>query len=132
VHSSAGLVAPNQYGFKKGLSSVDAVRRVVSLDRGNIKYIAGIYVDFTGAFDTLWWPSILARLRLMNCPANLYALIVDYLTDREVMIRTSHQRKIREVKRGCPQGSVLGPLFSNLVTDEYLTAESRFTEEKIA
>jgi hypothetical protein len=92
VHNSAGLDAPNQCGFKKGLSSVDAVRRVVSLARGNIKYIAGIYVDFTGTFDTLWWPSILARLRLINCPANLFALIVDYLTDREVMIKTSHQR----------------------------------------
>jgi hypothetical protein len=48
------------------------------------------------------------------------------------MIRTSHQRKIREMNRGCPQGSVLGPLFWNLVMDEYLTPESRFTEDKIA
>jgi hypothetical protein len=48
VYNSAGLDAHNQYGFKKGLSSVDAVRRVVSLAWGNIKYIAGIYVDFTG------------------------------------------------------------------------------------
>jgi hypothetical protein len=55
----------------------------------------------------------------MNCPANLYALIVDYLTDREVMTRTSHQRKIREVKGGCPKGSILGPLFWNLVMNEY-------------
>jgi hypothetical protein len=110
VYSSAGLDAPNQYGFKKGLSMVDAVRRVVSFARRNVKYIAEIKVAVTGTFDTLWWLSILARLRLMKCPANLNALVVDYLTDREIMIRTSHERKIREVKWGCLQGSVLGPL----------------------
>jgi hypothetical protein len=132
LYRSAGLEAPNRYGFKKGFSVMDAVKRVVGLTRGNTKYIAGIFVDFTGAFDTLWWPSILARLRLMNCPANLYALITDYLRDREVMIRTSHQERIKEVRRGCPQGSVLGPLFWNFVMDEYLTTESRFTEKKIA
>jgi hypothetical protein len=55
----------------------------------------------------------------MNCPTHLYALIVDYLKDREIMIRTSHQRKIREVKRGCPQGSAQGSLFWNVMMDEF-------------
>jgi hypothetical protein len=64
----------------------DAVRRAVSFARRNVKYIAEINVAVTGTFDTLWWLSILARLRLMKCPANLNALIVDYLTDREIMI----------------------------------------------
>jgi hypothetical protein len=68
----------------------------------------------------------------MNFSANLYALIVGYLTVREIMIRTSHQKKIREVKRGCPQRSLLGPLFWNVVMDEYLTAQSRFREDRIA
>ena len=84
----------------------------------NSKYAIGLLFNISGAFDNVWWPSILASLKPRNCPRNLYSLIGSYLTDRKAKIVGATRSAEKKVTKRCPQGSVLGPLFWNLIFDE--------------
>ena len=50
----------------------------------------------------------------------MYLIIKDYLTRRFVMMEDGYHIVERQPKRRCPQGSVLGPKFWNLVMDGLL------------
>ena len=63
----------------------------------------------------MWWPDALAKLRDISCPSNLYKIMQDYYSDRKVIINEQNQTVTRAQNRGCPQGSVLGPLMWCLV-----------------
>ena len=62
----------------------------------------------------------MAELKQRNCPLNLYLIVKDYLTRRVVMMEDGYHIVERQAKRGCPQGSVLGPKFWNLVMEGLL------------
>lgn len=57
---------------------------------------------------------------MAECPANLYKLIRDYFCNRYVFVTAKQNEVRRMVDRGCPQGSILGPLFWNMIFDELL------------
>ena len=111
----------NQHGFCAGRSTTSAILQLrVAVEECREKYVLGIFFDITGAFDSVWWPDILVRLQDLRCPGKLLECVKSYLEDRSVIMRESGHEVRREVNRGCPQGSVLGPLFWNLVFDSAL------------
>lgn len=121
-----------QYGFRPGRSTEDAIvelQRAVRSARG--KYAIGLLFDISGAFDNVWWPSILGSLKDRNCPKNLYSLIRSYLSERRAILGTT-QTIEKEVTKGCPQGSVLGPLFWNLIFDDAIDTVRTSGNEAIA
>ena len=64
--------AERQYGFRIGKSTEDAIlelHKIVGETRG--KYAVGLLFDISGAFDNVWWPSILVNLKDRDCPRNL-------------------------------------------------------------
>lgn len=108
-----------QFGFTEGRSTEDDVNVVINYVRGSTtKYMAVVLVDIGGAFDNLWWPSIFRRLRELHLPGNLYALFTSYFADRSVLVRTDGGHLTKLITKGCPQGSVIGPVLWNLVFDE--------------
>lgn len=124
VYESMELSSSAQFGFKKGCSTEDALVQMmqeVTIQANTNKYIMGIFFDIKGAFDNLWWESVLRRLRKANCPQLLYNLMRSYFTERTVTVTTSTGKVQKEVTKGCPQGSVMGPFAWNIVFDELLT-----------
>ena len=107
----------HQYGFLKGKSTIDAIMELKTLARTTTM---GIFADIKGAFDRVWWPDILNALRAVRCPRNLYLLIKSCLNDREVTASEHGNQITRSQNRGCPQGSVLGPILWNMVFDPLL------------
>lgn len=71
----------------------------------------------------MWWPAILAELGKIGCSTNLYKLTQNFLSDREIQY-VKNGAKIRKLySKGCPQGSNLGPLLRNIVSNSALNLQ---------
>ena len=118
-----------QYGFRKKKSTEDAINQLLSLaEQENTqgrKYVLSMFVDITGAFDHLWWPALLSNVKKLNVPKYILDIIYSYIKDREVFYEASQIRITRTPTRGCPQGSVCGPLFWDLIIDPCLQSLDR-------
>ena len=70
------------------------------------KYV--IFVDMEGAFDNLWWPTILARLVRAKCNIHL-KVVKSYFKNRKVIVQNKMKTYARKMQKGCPQGSIIRP-----------------------
>ncbi|XP_023210515.1 uncharacterized protein LOC111613400 [Centruroides sculpturatus] len=84
------------------------------------KYVLGVSLDISKAFDSAWWPFITHQLRKLNCPRNILQLFQDYLNERTATIQYGQHQVNKIITRGCPQGSVCGPLLWNITFDAFL------------
>ncbi|KAA5606818.1 reverse transcriptase family protein, partial [Pseudomonas aeruginosa] len=103
-------LAPNQYGFRRGRSTVDAVLRVRHLSdcacsEGGV--LLAVSIDIANAFNTIPWSPIMESLRFHRVPTGLRNLIEDYLSGRAVIFPERSGWGRKTVSRGVPQGSVL-------------------------
>jgi hypothetical protein len=78
------------------------------------QYVALISLDVKGAFDAVWWHSILITLKTLKCPRNLYNLCVSYFNNRSAILLLNSSMEQRKISKGCPQGSASGPGLWNL------------------
>lgn len=117
---------PQQYGYRKGKSTEDAINRAMEeVEGADSRYVITLFVDISGAFDNLWWPSLLKRLIDINCPRDLYATIKNYCQDRYVDMLCPNDKISKRISKGCPQGSIFGPTFWDLLMEELLETLDR-------
>jgi len=82
-----------------------------------------ISLDVKGAFDAVWWLSILCNLRDLRCPRNLYNLTQNYFSDTVAIFHANTYKVERKVLMGCPQGSWCGPGLWNILYNAVLNLE---------
>ncbi|KAJ3666181.1 hypothetical protein Zmor_001634 [Zophobas morio] len=74
-----------QFGFVKGLGIQGAWVRVKQVvEWSEKKYVLGIFVDFTGAFDNLSWNAVLSKL--MEVGRKEIKVWASYFRDRKVCV----------------------------------------------
>jgi len=116
--------AANQYGFRKGVSTVSAVEKVLSVAAdaasrpGTKDLCVLVTLDVKNAFNSLRWPVIDEALRRKNTPEYLVEMFRSWLSDRQLL--TGEELSPRPVTCGVPQGSVLGPALWNVAYDSLL------------
>lgn len=126
----ARSLSPNQFGFRRAKSTVDAINKVRALTQTVIDsngYAIAVGIDIANAFNSIPWVQISAAMENKGFPVYLCDIIKSYLSARKIMYKNSRGKMvIRDVCAGVPQGSVLGPLLWNVAFDSVLRV---FTEE---
>ncbi|GFV54193.1 putative 115 kDa protein in type-1 retrotransposable element R1DM [Trichonephila clavipes] len=118
------FLSSDQYGFTPHKSTEDALLRLNEIvKRGKNKHLHSILIslDIKGAFDNAWWPCILNLLKKAEIPINIFSLVADFLNDRVAKMQLGSTSAIRCLERGCPQGSVSGPIFWNIIINDLLS-----------
>lgn len=100
----------NQHGFVPGRSTITAMRRIHEwADATSCRFVFGVFLDITGAFDNVRWAPIFDRLEEMGASLRTISLVHSYLEDRKVNYDLEGASYNTTLERGCPQGSQLGP-----------------------
>ena len=76
------------------------------------KYLAGIFLDLSKAFDTLNHEILLSKLKACGITGTAHQWITNYFRNRIQFVQTGNTKSnaLRQIC-GAPQGSILGPLF---------------------
>lgn len=122
-----GDLSDQQYGFREGRQTVDAIKEVVKAAKSaaayatrNRRVCAMITLDVSNAFNCASWQIILDELRRRGVDEDLITKVASYLSDRVIILQAGGEATEKRINSGVPQGSVLGPFLWNLLYDEIL------------
>ena len=112
--SDNNILYDNQYGFRKGRSTQQAIITLVdkiakSQDIGDI--VITLLIDLKKAFDTIDHRILLRKLYSYGIRGSMLKWMESYLTDRsQYVVFDGKVSETRSIECGVPQGSILGPL----------------------
>ncbi|CAB0037376.1 unnamed protein product [Trichogramma brassicae] len=135
ITESPGGLSDHQYDFRKGRSTINAIKNVIATarkaiagkrwSRGTKKYCAVVTLDVKNAFNSARWNNIHAALRRMHVPENLLKIIRSYLSARLLDYDTDDEPETHRVTAGVPQGFVLVLILWNVMYDTVLRLNFR-------
>ena len=117
---------PNhQFGFRQAHSTVQQCHRitdVINKTMENQQYCTAAFLDISQAFDTVWHPGLLFKIKRL-LPTRYYNLLTSYLNERQFETTFNSETSTRFlIHSGVPQGSILGPIFYTLYTFDLPTS----------
>lgn len=108
------ILCPQQFGFRKGLSTFDALHEFSSKIYENLvaqNSLLSIFVDFSKVFDTVRHDILLLKLKHYGVRGIIHDWFKDYLTNRTQSTKILNNYSAPQHIQCCvPQGSVLGPI----------------------
>jgi len=129
-HDTSTLLPSHQFGFRERHSTIHQVHRLVNEIATSLeekKYCNAVFLDIFQAFDRIWHPGLLSKLK-HALTSNYYLLLKSYLADRNFAVR--HNNTLSDyytIEAGVPQGSVLGTLLFLIFTADIPKAGSTTT-----
>lgn len=116
------IIADNQYGFRSGVSTEDAVldlTQSIARTLDSKKKCLGIFLDLSKAFDTVSVPQLISKLEFLGVRGVTLEIFKDYLRNRTQLVKIGSSSSVEEViSYGVPQGSILGPTLFQIYVDD--------------
>ena len=116
---SNSILSPRQASFHLGRSILDQILYLSqSISDGFNKPRPGsrtilTTIHFSKAFDSVWHPALFHKLTSAGLAPCFARWTQSFLSDRRAcVVYQNHKSRFFRVRRGVPQGSVLGPAFS--------------------
>lgn len=94
----------NQFGFRQGRSTTDALKKVQTFIGDNIrnsKYSFMTSLDIGNAFNTIRWESINQALERRGIPRSIINLMNNYFEDRKIEYTTDNYKITKFMQMGC-------------------------------
>ena len=108
------ILSPNQFGFRKGLSTESAIIKLIDkVHKGlnKIHHTVAIFMDLSKAFDVLSHNILFKKLEHYGFRGNFLDLLMSYISNRKYFVSANgFTSDTKTVNIGVPQGSTLGPL----------------------
>lgn len=112
-----------QFGFTKGRSTADAIDSLLSVHTNRpqwYKHSVAIFLDISGAFDNLRWSTLFRDMHSLGVSQPLINITRSYLTGRTATLWHGGAKHSVRLTKGCPQGSIYGPLLWNISMEALL------------
>ena len=127
------ILAPTQFGFRKGLSTRDAIVLLTekiydAFNMGDGAFNINVYIDFQKAFDTVDHTILLNKLSMYGIAGSTNALLKNYLSNRYQSVRIGNSLSAPlQITKSVPQGSVLGSLLFLFAINDLPNVSNIFT-----
>ena len=124
------LLPREQAGFRRGKSTVDQVTLLTQSieDAFEEKKKAGaVFVNLTAAYDTVWHRGLTCKLLRLVPDKHMVRMIMELVQNRSFTLTTGDSKpsRLRRLRNGVPQGSVLAPLLFNIYTYDLPSTTSK-------
>ena len=120
------ILSPRQAVFRRGRSTLDQILYLSqSISDGFNKPRPGSLtilstIDFSKAFDSVWHPALFDKLISAGLPPCFARWTQSFLSDRRAcVVYQNHKSRSFRVRRGVPQGSILGPVLFSLFINNF-------------
>lgn len=116
------ILPDEQHGFRAGHSTTSQLHTLINNAKEELtegKSTGLICMDVSKAFDLVWHDGLIYKMRELDFPSYLTAIIRNFLTDRSFSVSIgNYDSSTYSIPAGVPQGSVISPILYNLYTHD--------------